>query len=136
MLDEASRPDAPFKEILVWRSPRFSRLRENTAALKSMLRRRGIRVVSTTEHADDTLTGKLLEAIIESVDEFQSANLAQEVTRGMRGAAMRRYWVSTYAPYGYRKVYIQDGAKKRPKLELDSPADSIVRRIFEMALRG
>ena len=51
-----------------------------------MLCRRGIRVVSITEHADDSPTGKLMEAIIESVDEFCSENLAQEVSRGMRGA--------------------------------------------------
>ena len=31
--------------------------------------------VSITEHADDTPTGKLMEAIIESVDEFCSENL-------------------------------------------------------------
>ena len=40
-----------------------------------MLRRKGIRVVSITEHADDSPTGKLMEAIIESVDEFYSENL-------------------------------------------------------------
>ena len=98
--------------------------------------RRGIKVTSITEHADDTPTGKLMEAIIESVDEFYSENLAQEVARGMREAASRSFWVSTYAPYGYKKVSVQDGAKKRPKLELDPPADSVIRRIFDMALRG
>ena len=54
MLDEASKPEAPFQEIL---------------------RRKGVRVVSITEHADDTPIGKLMEAIIESVDEFYSENL-------------------------------------------------------------
>ena len=82
MLDEAGRPNAPFNEILVWKFPRFTRKREHAVAFKSMLRRRGIRVVSTTEHADDSPTGKLMEAIIESVDEFYSENLAQEVMRG------------------------------------------------------
>ena len=101
-----------------------------------MLRRRGVKVVPITEHADDTPTGKLMEAIIESVDEFYSENLAQEVKRGMREAASRGFWVTTYTPYGHRKVSVQDGAKKRPKLELDRPADAVVRRIFEMALRG
>ena len=96
--------------------------------------RRGIRVVSITEHADDSPTGKLMEAIIESVDEFYSENLAQEVTCGMREAASRGFWVGTYAPYGYRKVYVQDGAKKRPKLEPDPPADAVIKRIFDMAL--
>ena len=136
MLDEASKPEAPFKEILVWKFSRFTRKREHAVAFKSMLRRRGVRVVSITEQADDTPTGKLLEAIIESVDEFYSENLAQEVTRGMREAASRGFWMTTYAPYGYKRVYVQDGVKKRPKLELDPPADAVVRRIFDMVLHG
>ena len=98
MLDEASKPEAPFKEILVWKFSRFTRKREHAVAFKAMLRRRGVRVVSITEQADDTPTGKLLEAIIESVDEFYSENLAQEVTRGMRESASRGFWVTTYAP--------------------------------------
>ena len=136
MLDEASKPEAPFKEILVWKFSSFTRKREHAVAFKSMLRRRGVRVVSITEQADDTPTGKLLEAIIESVDEFYSENLAQEVVRGMREAATRGFWMTTYAPYGYRRVYVQDGIKKRPKLELNPPADAVVRRIFDMVLQG
>ena len=134
MLDAATAADAPFEQILVWKFSRFTRKREHAVAFKSMLRRRGVRVVSITEHADDSPTGKLMEAIIESVDEFYSANLAEEVTRGMREAASRGFWVSTYAPYGYRKVRVQDGPKERPKLELDPPADTVVRRVFEMVL--
>ena len=136
MLDEASKPQSPFQEILVWKFSRFTRKREHAVAFKSMLRRRGVRVVSITEQADDTPTGKLLEAIIESVDEFYSENLAQEVTRGMREAASRGFWVTSYAPYGYKRVHVLDGAKKRPTLELNPPADAVVRRIFDMALQG
>ena len=136
MLDEASKPEAPFKEILVWKFSSFTRKREHAVAFKSMLRRRGVRVVSITEQADDTPTGKLLEAIIESVDEFYSENLAQEVVRGMREAATRGFWMTTYAPYGYKRVYVQDGIKKRPKLELNPPADAVVRRVFDMVLQG
>ncbi len=136
MLEEAGRPNAPFKEILVWKFSRFTRKREHAVAFKSMLRRKGIRVVSITEQADDTPTGKLLEAIIESVDEFYSENLAVEVTRGMREAASRGFWVSPEPPYGYRKVYVQDGGKKRPRLEPNPPADAVVRRIFDMVLHG
>ena len=93
-------------------------------------------MVSITEQADDTPTGKLLEAIIESVDEFYSENLAQEVVRGMREAASRGFWMTTYAPYGYKRVHVQDGAAKRPKLELNPPADAVVRRVFDMVLQG
>ena len=136
MLDEAAQQDAPFQEILVWKFSRFTRKREHAVAFKSMLRRRGIRVTSITEHADDTPTGKLMEAIIESVDEFYSENLAQEVTRGMREAASRGFWVASRPPYGYKRVKVQDGAKERPRLELNPPVDDIVRRIFDMAING
>ena len=136
MLNEAAKPEAPFKEILVWKFSRFTRKREHAVAFKSMLRRRGVRVVSITEQADDTPTGKLLEAIIESVDEFYSENLTQEVVRGTREAASRGFWMTTYAPYGYKRVHVQDGAAKRPKLELNPPADAVARRIFDMALQG
>ena len=101
-----------------------------------MLRRRGVRVVSLTEHADDSPTGKLMEAIIESVDEFYSENLAQEVVRGMRESASRGFWVASRVPYGYRKLMVQDGAKKRPTLEPDPTTAPVVERIFGMAEAG
>ena len=133
MLEEAGRTNSPFQEILVWKFSRFTRKREHAVVYKSMLRRRGIRVVSITEHADDSPTGKLMEAIIESVDEFYSENLAQEVMRGTREAASRGFWVTPHAPYGYKRVFVADGPKKRPKLAFDPPADSVVRRIFLLA---
>ncbi|MCY3690758.1 MAG: recombinase family protein, partial [Chloroflexi bacterium] len=136
MLDEASKPNSPFQEILVWKFSRFTRKREHAVAFKSMLRRKGIRVVSITEHADDSPTGKLMEAIIESVDEFYSENLAEEVRRGMREAASRGFWVASRVPYGYRKLMVQDGAKKRPTLELDPDTAPVVQRIFNLAEAG
>ena len=93
-------------------------------------------MVSITEHADDSPTSKLMEAIIESVDEFYSENLATEVLRGMREAASRGFWVASRVPYGYRKLMVQDGAKKRPTLELDPDTAPTVQRIFNLAEAG
>ena len=36
-----------------------------------------------TDHTGDSPIGKIMEAIIESVDEFYSENLAQEVRRAI-----------------------------------------------------
>ena len=136
MIEEARSPDAAFREILVWKFSRFTRKREHAVAYKSMLRRRGVRVVSITENADDTPSGKLLEGIIESVDEFYSENLAQEVRRGMREAASRGFWVASRTPFGYSRIMAQDGPKKRPKLEPDEETAYVVKRIFELADGG
>ena len=132
ILDEAGRPNAPFNEILAWKFSLFTRKREHAVAFNSMLRRRGIRVASITEHADDSPMGKLMEAIIKSVDEFYSENLAQEVMRGTREAASRGFWVTPHAPYGYKRVHVADG----PKLALDPPADTVVRRMYLLAGDG
>ena len=54
----------------------------------------------------------------------------------MREAASRGFWMTTYAPYDYKRVHVQDGVAKRPKLELNPPADAVVRRVFDMVLQG
>ena len=136
MIEEGSQPKAPFEVILVWKFSRFTRKREHAVAFKSMLRRKGIRVVSITEHADDSPTGKLMEAIIESVDEFYSENLAEDVVRGMREAASRGFFLGSKAPFGYKRVKVSDGVKERPTLEVDPAAAPVVKELFQSSLRG
>ena len=136
MIDEARLPEAGFREVLVWKFSRFTRKREHAVAYKSMLRRRGVRVVSITESTDDTPTGTLTEAIIETVDQFYSEDLATDVRRGMREAASRGFWVSSRTPYGYSRVMVQDGEKERPKLQPDNVTAPVVKRIFDMAENG
>ena len=136
MIEEGGKPKAPFDVILVWKFSRFTRKREHAVAFKSQLRRKGIRVVSITEQAEDNATGRLLEGIIESVDEYYSENLAQEVVRGMREAASRGFFLGSTAPFGYRKVKVSDGAKERPTLEVDPATAPVVKEIFEKSLRG
>ena len=93
-------------------------------------------MVSITEHADDSPPGKLMEAIIESVDEFYSENLAQEVVWSMREAASRGFFLGSKARFGYTRVKISDGAKERPTLEVDTATALVVKEIFESSLRG
>lgn len=74
-----------------------------------MPRRKGVRVESITEPADDSPAGGLMEAIIEGVDEFDSENLAQGIRRGIREAASLGYFLGSRAPSGYRRVRVNDG---------------------------
>ena len=99
-----------------------------------MLRRRGIRGTSITGHADDTPSGKLMEATIESVDDLRYEDLAQEVNGGMRGAASRGFFRSSRAPLGYRRTMVLDGATQRPTLEVDPDTGPIVRETSEKSL--
>ena len=33
----------------------------------------------------------------------------------MREAASRGFWMTTYAPYGYKRVHVQDGGREAPQ---------------------
>ena len=54
----------------------------------------------------------------------------------MREAVSRGFWVASYAPFGYNRVMVQDGPKKRPTLEPEPDSSLIVKRIFDMADAG
>ncbi len=136
MIAAAKRKDRPFDVILVWKYSRFARSREDSIVFKTMLRKCGVQVLSVNEPTDNSPTGKLLEAMIESLDEFYSANLGEEVTRGMRESASRGFWVSPRTPYGYRRVRVSDGGKQRVKLEPEPGKAEVVRRLFDSVVRG
>ncbi len=136
MISMARRTIKPFELLLVWKYSRFARSREDSIVHKTLLRKHGVRVVSITERFDETPTGKLLEAMIESLDEFYSANLGQEVLRGMRESASRGFYMPGRTPYGYRRIKVKDGSKERPKLEPDPHEAPVVARIFQEISKG
>lgn len=136
MVADVRRSTSPIDLVLVWKYSRFARNREDSIVYKTLLRKHGVQVISITEPFDDSPTGKLLEAIIESLDEFYSANLAQEIVRGMRESASRGFLVHSGTPYGYSRVKVKDGKSQRASLEIDPHTAPIVRSIFHSAMRG
>ncbi|MBA7678637.1 hypothetical protein ES703_86915 [subsurface metagenome] len=84
MIAVAKLKNLPFSAILVWKLNRFSRSRVDSVTYKTLLKNKGIRVISINEHLDESPSGQLLEGIIESVDEFYSASLGQDIKRGLR----------------------------------------------------
>jgi DNA invertase Pin-like site-specific DNA recombinase len=136
MIANARQKPAPFEAILVWKLSRFARNREDSIIYKSLLRKQGVQVVSINEPLEDTPSGRLLEGIIEVIDEFYSANLSQDVTRGMRESASRGFYPGGPPPYGYKRVKVQDGSVQRVKLEPDPTTAPVVERIFRECLAG
>ena len=138
MIAMAKLKKPPFQAILVWKLNRFSRSRADSITYKTLLRNKGIDVISINEPMDDSPTGRLLEGVIESIDEFYSENLGQDIKRGMRENATRGFFNGSRPPYGYHTVNVGDGDKVRRKLEPDgehSPSVQTIRRIFELAYK-
>jgi site-specific DNA recombinase len=139
MIALARTHQPPFQAVLVWKLNRFARSRVDSITYKTLLKSKGIKVISINEPLDDSPSGKLLEGVIESIDEFYSANLGQDIKRGLRENARRGFFNGSRPPYGFHKVPVKDGAKTRYKLEPDpqgSVAVQVVRRIFDMAHKG
>ena len=136
MLAAAREKPLPFQYILVWKFSRFSRNREHSVLHERQLERRGVRVVSLNEPVDDTPAGRMLEGILEAVDEFYSANLAQDIERGMRKNASNGYRNGGPAPVGYRRV--RTGTENAPRIVLEPDPEwaPVVQRMFSLALAG
>ena len=137
MIARSKQNPKPFDAILVWNLSRFSRNLEDSIIYKSLLRKRGISVISIKEPIDESPTGRLLNAIIEAalevLDEFYSVNLSEDTKRGMRQNIAQ----GGKAPIGYKKGRVMDGGRKeRTKLELDEILAPVVQRIFQMGIDG
>ena len=129
----------PFEAVLVWKLNHFARSRADSITCKTLLRNKGIEVISINEPLDDSPSGHLLEEVIETIDEFYSANLGQDIKRGLRENARRGFFNGSRPPYGFHEVVVRDGTKIRNKLEPDlddSVSIKVVRRIFGMALNN
>ena len=102
MIARAKESDCPFSVILLWKFARFARNQEESIFYKSILRSKcKVDVVSITEPLIAGPFGKLIERIIEWMDEFYSIRLSQEVKRSMRVNAERGKRQCT-ASFGYK----------------------------------
>jgi site-specific DNA recombinase len=136
MISLSKAKEPLFEGILVWKMSRFARNREDSIIYKSLLRKKGIQVISINEPIEDSPSGKLLEGIIEVIDEYYSDNLAQDVLRGMREAAAKGFFVGGKPPYGYHIVKVTDRSATRSRLALHEAESSVVSRMFHKSLRG
>ena len=63
--------------------------------------------------------------------ELERRQRSEHTKRGMRHAASLGYYMSPRAPYGFRKVPVEDGGRRHFTLELDPQRSPIVQRIYE-----
>ncbi len=109
--------------VLVWRYDRFFRNRAESALYRKQLEAAGVHLISVTEFIPDGSAGVITQGMIETVAEYFSAKLAEDVSRGMSKAA-QHCQVTGSAPLGYRP-----GPDKR--WQIDPVGAELVRRIYE-----
>lgn len=90
-----------FDVVIVWKLDRFARNRYDSAHYKSLLRRNGVRVMSATETISEGSEGILLEAMLEGMAEYYSAELGEKVLRGLTENALKCKFNGGTIPLGY-----------------------------------
>ena len=118
-----------FQVVLVYKLDRFARNRYDSATYRLKLKKCGVKVASAMEAVQDGPEGIILEAVLEGMAEYYSANLSQNIKRGMTDNAMK-----CLATGGGRCLGYKTGPDK--KYVIDPPAADTVRLIYEMYDQG
>ena len=117
-----------WKLVIVWKLDRFARNREDSAVFKMRLRKNGVKVESATEGISKNPEGIILEAVLEGIAEYYSADLSQKITRGMRESALKCHSIGGHVPLGYK---IEDH-----RLVINPNTAHIVQEAFELYANG
>lgn len=117
-----------FEYILVYKLNRFSRNRYDSAVYKHKIAQYGVKVLSAMERITDDPSGILLESLIEGIAEYYSAELAENVHRGMKENALEGK-ANGRLPLGYQKG--SDG-----KVIVDPATVHAVKAIFNGTAAG
>jgi DNA invertase Pin-like site-specific DNA recombinase len=119
--------------VLVHKLDRLARNVVDYATIKTILKRRGIRLVSVVEQFDDGPVGHLLENIIASISEWYSANLGEEIKKSSFAKIQRGEWPHGPA-FGYRSVREETTRKIRHVEDPDTAP--LIRQAFELYATG
>ena len=91
-----------FDIVLVWKLDRFARNRFDSATYRGILKRNGVNVVSAKENISEGPEGIILEALLEGMAEYYSAELSVKVKRGQKENALKGKANGGMKPFGYR----------------------------------
>ncbi|MGH9660727.1 MAG: recombinase family protein, partial [Bryobacteraceae bacterium] len=133
LLTRVAVPELRIETVLVHKIDRLARNVFDYATIKALLKTRSIRLASVVENTDDSVSGQLVENIMASIAQFYSANLADEVRKGMRQKVLKGGWPHL-PPRGYRQVRTKDDRGSR--VELDPQQAPLMRRAFELYGQG
>ena len=117
-----------FEAVLVYKLDRFARNRYDSAIYKKKLRENGVKVISATENISDTAEGVMMEAFVEAMDEYYSAELGRKMKRGKEESLRKGRCIAKRPPFGYKKI--------NHRFVIDEEKAVIAQEIFEKFASG
>ena len=117
-----------FQYVITYKLDRFARNRIDSAKYRSILKSNGVKLLSAMENLSDDPSSIILEGVLEAMAEHYSANLSQNIRRGMDSNAEKCLCTGGNRTLGYQVI--------DKKFHLDPVTAPIVRNIFEMYAKG
>lgn len=96
--------ERPADYLIVHKLDRFARNRYDAALYRKLLKEKGMKLVSVLERLDDSPESIIMEGLLESMNEYYSANLSREAKKGMKENVLNGKRNGGKAPIGYTIV--------------------------------
>lgn len=102
MIKDSSRHQ--WEIVLVYKLDRFSRDKYEATIHKHTLKENGVKLVSAMENIPDSPEGIILESLLEGMNQYYSAELAQKINRGLKESWMKGQTTGGRPIFGYDVV--------------------------------
>ena len=123
----ATIKERPADYLIVHKLDRFARNRADAAFYRGKLKETGMRLVSVLEPLDDSPESIIMEGLLDSLNEYYSANLSRESKKGIKENIIQGKRNGGKAPWGYTCV--------NQHLVPNKDAET-VKRFFQMYAEG
>lgn len=121
MINDSNKKEWDY--VIVYKLDRFSRDKYETVLHRKTLRDNGIKLLSAMENIPDTPEGIILEGLLESMNQYFSAELSQKTKRGMRENRIKGYSQGGKTLYGYKV--------ENKKILINEDEATVVRYMYE-----
>jgi DNA invertase Pin-like site-specific DNA recombinase len=139
MIADAGQDPAPYEAIIIHSRSRFFRDLFEFLGYERRLKRAGVRVISITQQTADDPAGEMASKIFSLFDEYQSKENGKHTLRAMQENARQGFCNGSRPHFGFRAVEaaaLGNKGQRKKRLAIDADEAQIVRRIFELYLRG
>ena len=119
--------ERPADYLIVHKLDRFARNRYDAALYRAKLKENDMKLISVLEPMDDTPESIIVEGLLESLNEYYSANLSRETKKGFKENILKGKRCGARTPKGY------DCVNQHLVKNADAP---IVKKLFDMYADG
>ncbi|MDR1629169.1 MAG: recombinase family protein [Oscillospiraceae bacterium] len=117
-----------FQAVIVWKFDRFFRSCRLSSKYREILKNNGVDLISAMEYLGEGPQKIILQSLFDGMAEFYSANLAENVIRGMGQNAQKCLSNGGTIPLGYKII--------DKRYQIDEQTAPYVKKVFEMYAGG